>query len=70
MWSALRHPNVLSPLGATMAHIRFTMVSEWMNNGNINEFLKMHPNADRLGLVGLPLEVLLSMFLLMTVWLP
>ena len=34
-----------------MTDSRFVMVSEWMAKGNINEFLKMDANADRLGLV-------------------
>ena len=65
-WSALRHPNVLPLLGATMTGTRFVMVSEWMENGNINEFLGVHPDADRLGLVGFPFEALLSRFSLVT----
>lgn len=51
MWSALRHPNVLPLLGATMIGTQLAMVSEWMSNGNINEFVKAHPDADRAGLV-------------------
>ena len=39
---------------------RFEMVSEWMGSGNINEFLKANPDANRLGLVGFLFEVLLS----------
>lgn len=50
-WSALRHPNVLPLLGVTMAGGRFVMVSEWMINGNINEFLGNNRGADRLELV-------------------
>ena len=57
-WSVLRHPNVLPLLGATMSNTRFEMVSEWMANGNINEFVEAHPDADRSGLVGSPFEVL------------
>ena len=52
MWSALRHPNVLPLLGATMTGTQFVMVSEWMENGNIKEFVEAHPDTDRLGLVG------------------
>ena len=50
-WQALRHPNVLPLLGVTMSNTRFVMVSEWMDNGDINEFLEAHANADRLKLV-------------------
>ena len=32
---------------------RFVMVSEWMENGNINEFVKTHRNVDRIKLVRL-----------------
>jgi len=31
---------------------RFVMVSEWMVNGNINEFIKAHKDVNRLELVG------------------
>ena len=49
-WKSLNHQNILPLLGATMGD-RFVMVSEWMANGNINEFVRADPNADRLGLV-------------------
>jgi serine/threonine protein kinase len=51
VWKALSHPNVLPLLGVTMAEDLFTMVSEWMTNGNINEYVKAHLDADRLRLV-------------------
>jgi len=44
----------------TMSDTQFAMVSEWMANGSINEFVKAHPDADRPGLVSLPFNVLLS----------
>ena len=34
-----------------MSESQFMMVSDWMENGNINEFIQKHPDADRLGLV-------------------
>ena len=52
MWKALCHQNVLPLLGVTMSHNRFTMVSEWMVNGNINEFVKVHRDVNRFKLVG------------------
>ena len=51
IWKALCHPNVLPLLGATMTETKFMMVSVWMENGNINDFVKGHTNTDRLGLV-------------------
>ena len=35
-----------------MSDNQFAMVSEWMANGNINEFIKMHRDANRFKLVG------------------
>lgn len=34
-----------------MNEYQFAMVSEWMENGSINEFLSVNPDADRLKLV-------------------
>jgi len=59
MWKALHHPNVLELIGVTMSETQFAMVSDWMLNGNINEFVKAHPGADRLELVGFLFEVIL-----------
>ena len=50
-WSVLRHPNVLPLLGVSITDNRFVMVSEWMKNGNVNEFLKAHADVNRLKLV-------------------
>jgi len=51
-WKSLRHPNVLPLLGVTMGKKVFAMVSEWMINGNINEFVEAHRDANRFALVG------------------
>ena len=40
-----------------MTETRFEMVSEWMVNGNINDFVKIHPDVNRLRLVGFPSEI-------------
>ena len=52
MWKALHHPNVLPLLGAAMNDSRFEMVSEWMDGGNINEFIKRNQSENRFELVG------------------
>ena len=51
-WKALRHPNTLPLLGVTMTDNWFVMVSKWMKNGNVIDFLK-DKHADRLELVRL-----------------
>ena len=50
-WRALRHPNIVPLLGAKMTRTQFTMVSEWMVNGNVNEFVKKYPHVNRFELV-------------------
>jgi hypothetical protein len=44
-----------------MSEAQFAMVSEWMVNGNINEFVKANPDIDRLKLVRISLEIPLSL---------
>ena len=56
MWKVLRHPNVLPLIGVTMSENQFAMISDWMANGNISSFVKEHPDANRLELVGVPFE--------------
>ena len=46
-WRTLRHPNVLPLIGVTMTEIQFAMISDWMRNGNINEFVKTNSEADK-----------------------
>ena len=59
LWKTLHHPNVLPLLGVTMAEKRFVMVSEWMENGNINEFTKAQTDVNLFELVRSPLGVLI-----------
>jgi len=59
MWNGLRHRNVLPLLGVTMDRRLFVMVSEWMKNGNINEFVKEHSDVNRLELVRFSLKALI-----------
>jgi hypothetical protein len=43
-----------------MSEDQFAMVSDWMANGNINEFVEENPDADRPGLVGISFEISLE----------
>ena len=53
---ALDHPNVVPLLGVPKgrSQLKFTMVSEWMANGNVNQFIKANWDANRFQLVGFP----------------
>ena len=50
-WKALRHPNILPLVGVIMTENEFAMVSEWMSNGNINQFVRERQDANRFKLV-------------------
>ena len=49
-WKRLSHPHILPFLGLTRDH-HLSLVSPWMSNGNILEYLEKNPNADELLLV-------------------
>ena len=59
-WKALDHPNVVPLLGIPKdrSQLKFAMVSEWMINGNINQFVKAHRDVDRFKLVSPPHDTL------------
>ena len=63
-WKILHHKNVLPLLGVTMSQNQFVMLSEWMVNGNINEFVKVHRDVDLFELVGPSLYCKLPLLIL------
>jgi len=50
-WRYLKHPNIIPLLGITIAPSSFQLISDWIPGGNLTEYIKNHPRADRLGLV-------------------
>ena len=53
-WKTLQHLNVLPLLGVKMTENEFAMVSEWMPNGDINQFVSARQDANRFELVSPP----------------
>ena len=54
MWSQLSHPNLLPFYGIYYLedrHGRVCLVSPWMNNGNIKDYLPENPRVNRVLLV-------------------
>ena len=49
MWRHLVHPNIVPLLGITVAP--YQLVSAWMTGGELSEYIGMHPDVDRFGLV-------------------
>ncbi|KAF9643944.1 kinase-like protein [Thelephora ganbajun] len=50
-WRHLRHPHILPLIGVNIERHRFAMVSEWMEHGNINEYIKNHERVNRIQLL-------------------
>ncbi|CAE6487097.1 unnamed protein product [Rhizoctonia solani] len=47
-WSRLDHPNIHRLQGVILFRDRYLgMVSEWMDNGSLHDYLRKSPNADR-----------------------
>ncbi|KAJ1299308.1 hypothetical protein OPQ81_011052 [Rhizoctonia solani] len=49
-WMSHEHENILPLLGFAVVKGDLAMVSPWMNNGFITEYVARNPNCDRLGL--------------------
>ncbi|CAE6507029.1 unnamed protein product, partial [Rhizoctonia solani] len=47
-WSRMEHPNIHQLQGVIIFQDRYLgMVSEWMENGNLHEYILRHPDVDR-----------------------
>ncbi|KAG9120178.1 hypothetical protein FRC07_004432 [Ceratobasidium sp. 392] len=51
LWSKLKHDNVLELLGFAMFQERLAMISPWMKNGTLRDYVQEHPEVNRWGLV-------------------
>ena len=56
MWKRLEHENIVRLLGVTPTPRQ--LISEWMPGGDLTVYIKEHPDAHRLGLVGVPFVIL------------
>ncbi|KAG8740916.1 hypothetical protein FRC10_003575 [Ceratobasidium sp. 414] len=50
VWSKTKHENVQQLLGVVVFQGHLGMVSPWMDNGNLEEYIRKYPGADRYGL--------------------
>lgn len=53
MWKSLAHPNIVPLIGATIESLQ--LISDWMPNGNLTDYIKRCSGVDRLSLVGFSL---------------
>ena len=51
MWKRLEHKTIVPLLGITSEPLQ--LISDWMPGGDLTDYIKKNPNADRLVLVGL-----------------
>ena len=54
MWKRLSNPNTLPLLGAYIRGSELVMISEWMENGNITQYLPKNPRANKPSLASHP----------------
>ncbi|CAE6484396.1 unnamed protein product [Rhizoctonia solani] len=47
VWSKCKHPNILPLIGVAEFRGRMAMISPWMDNGNLFQFLSRNPDVDR-----------------------
>ena len=59
MWKRLTHTNIVPLLGVTIDP--FQLVSDLVSGGDLPNYMKTNPNADRPRLVGVPAFVFLSL---------
>lgn len=50
-WSKARHENIQELLGIVIFQERLGMVSLWMSNGNLQQYIEKNPDVDRHPLV-------------------
>lgn len=53
IWFKARHENIHELLGILMFQGRLGMVSRWMENGNLRQYIQKRPDVDRYKLVSL-----------------
>ncbi|KAF9643599.1 kinase-like protein [Thelephora ganbajun] len=51
IWRRISHPNIVPFLGVSEAPAPLSMVSEWMPNGNVREYVRKNPGTSRLQLL-------------------
>ena len=50
-WKQVSHPNVVPFLGVSETLFPFSIVSPWLSNGNIAEYIQKHEGVNRIQLV-------------------
>ena len=57
VWKHMVHQNVVPLLGITISQQpqQFQLISDWMSGGDLSKYIRKNPDADRHGLVGVPL---------------
>ena len=50
-WKWLQHENILPFVGVILTPPSFSIISEWMENGDVIHFTRIHPDYNRLRLV-------------------
>ncbi|EUC59180.1 tyrosine kinase catalytic domain protein [Rhizoctonia solani AG-3 Rhs1AP] len=49
-WSKIKHENIQELMGVVLLHNRLGMVSLWMENGNLKDYIRANPSSNRYSL--------------------
>ena len=71
IWKRLKHPNIVPLLGVTLLEADdegdiitpLQLISDWMPDGNLQNYIKKNPDMDRVGVVGVPPVVIIPCLL-------
>ena len=58
IWKQLNHQNVVPTFGASTDIAEFCVVAPWMSEGELLQYLRKYPGADRMGIVRRSLQSL------------
>lgn len=67
VWKYLKHEKIVPLLGITSTPLQ--IISKWMPDGILTEYVRKYQDVDRCGLVGIHSVVLYHMFTLITSYL-
>ena len=62
MRKRLQHPNIVPFIGVLTETLPLKIVCDWMEHGKITEYVRQHPDVDRVDLVSESVSALMILF--------
>jgi hypothetical protein len=61
-WSSLKHNNIVGLIGLAQFRGQIAMISPWMENGHLPDYISRNPDVDRIQLVSRSLKAATSIY--------